>query len=196
MPTSLSLFELSLLIAALCCLAILFVSVLRLVNIQQNLESSVGERFEILAEQVAEFERRIHLVQGHAMDYIHSMSGESSRALYELQTILTVQQKIIAEIEQEIAKNDSEALRRADMLLTHTIGKATASTEDPTHQTDDLDHWASRSEELLQLLGFDVSLASQSMHDSGLRKGRKRNKTRLNLKEAGILAALRAELKK
>jgi len=183
-------------VAALVCLAVFFFAVVRLVSVQEKLETSVGERFESLTEQVGDLERRVHLVQGHALDYMNSMSSESSRALYELQLILASQQKVIAEIEQEIAKNDSESLRRADLLLTQTIERATASIDDPAHQHDGLDHWASRSEELLQLLGFDISLASQSAHDSGLRPGRKRNKTRLNLKEAGILAALRAELKK
>ncbi len=186
--------EIVLVVAALSCLVLFFGVVLHLLNVRVRLETSVSERYRQLVEQVGELEKRVQLIQGHALDYMHSMSGEASHALYELQVILSAQQKIISEIEQEITKNDSESLRRAEILLADTIAKA---TDDPDPTTgDDLDHWASRSEQLLQVLGLDIKLASDSAHQSGLKQGRKRTKTRLNLKEAGILAALRAELKK
>ncbi len=173
------------------------VALIRLLIIQRCLLKTITVKYEDLNKRIKVFGERLELVQEHAIDYMNSLSGEGTRALYQLQKILSTQREIIAEVEQLGNAQDVISLQKANRLLDYLQSKANVKPSaspsvDPPPRSDSLlDNWEPRSEELLQLLGLDVSLASDIAKRSGLPKRRKRQHTSLSLEEAGILAALR-----
>ena len=189
-----SLFSQLLLYAAALCILIFCYAVMRLVSIHSRLDGAVRGKLTELQERLSSFEHRLSLIQEHALDYMNSISGEGSRALYQLQQIIASQRELIAQIESHLASQDINALRKADRLLEETLHKATPvghGSKSSAAYGKLLENWESRSEELLQTLGLDISLASESSRSSGLPKRRKRRGTSMSLKEAGILAAIR-----
>ena len=178
-------------------------SILRLISIQERVDKSVKDKFESLQSRLGAFEHRLSLLQGHALDYMNSLSGEGTRALYRLQQILSAQRELMQQIESQIKLADVAALREAEKMLDdansppsttkqkavkeqdHTEGEEQALQEDEIPRTN----WEQQAEELFQLLGLDIALASESSKSSGLPRRRKRQPTSLSLEEAGILAA-------
>ena len=174
------------------CILVLCYAIVRLVSIHARLDSSVRTKLADLVERVENFEQRLTMIQGHALDYINSISGDGSRALYKLQRILATQREIIGRIQVFVERQDVDSLRQAEFILADTLSRAYIK-QGTAPQNSVLDNWEAHTEELIQLLGFDISLASKSSHDSGMPKKRTRRPTSLSLKEAGILAALRGE---
>lgn len=181
-----------LLYSAAVCVLIFCYAVVRLVSIHQRLDHAVRSKLYELQDRLEAFEKRLGLIQEHALDYMNSISGEGSRALYQLQQIISAQRELIREIEGHLAAQDINALRNADRLLEDTLHKNRMQHSEKKTATMRLtENWEVKSEELLQTLGLDISLASQSSHDSGIPRRRKRRGTSMSLKEAGILAAIR-----
>ncbi|MFN8392429.1 MAG: hypothetical protein U0136_19205 [Bdellovibrionota bacterium] len=179
-------------------------AIVRLLSIHERVELSVRAKFDDIQGRVASFEHRLNLLQEHALDYINSLSGDGARALYELQQLLAAQNHLLEQIAEKIALQDINALRNAEKILDAMNQKAQLTSEraelensqvqkvyDPNDPSSLRPGWESRAEELLQLLGLDISLASESSRASGIPRRRKRRGTSMSLKEAGILAALR-----
>ena len=182
-----------LLFSAAFCIIMFCYAVVRLVSIHHQLDSAVRGKLEELQSRLGGFEKRLGLIQGHALDYMNSISGEGSKALYQLQQILISQREMIQEIESYLATQDLGALKKADRLLEQTLSPSSLTVNGGRDRSGNtVENWESRSEELLQTLGLDISLASQSSQEAGFNRcNRKRRGTNMNLQEAGIIAAIR-----
>jgi hypothetical protein len=178
--------------------------IIRMLRLHARLDTSVRTKLKDLCVRIVSFEQRLNLLQEHALDYMNSLSGDGMRALYELQQILMAQRNLLAQIDQLIQRQQVEDLREADRLIEFANSRARPAEResnpdygtrliDPSKPTEVLQGWESRGEELLQLLGLDISLASENSKNCGLPRRRKRKGTSMSLQEAGILAAIRSQ---
>lgn len=143
-----------------------------------------------LSDRIDDFAERLHLIETHAIDYSTSMSGSGTRALFEVRTLLECALNLKQFIRDFIDTDDYTGLNMAERLLKGDFPSVEERSKPTiemvtTQHIPDSPEWESRVEELLQIIGQDISIASK-LKDSLQHGKRKRRGTMEHLELARI----------
>lgn len=178
------------LVIALVCSVITLIGYAQFLVQRARVRARVEEEVLKLAERVNGYQRRIDLVETHAVDYATSLSTEGTKALYQIRNCMVCAQNLLNTLTELTESNCFSAFAQAEQLLAGDFpdrGNSLSAIEivDSSHLPRDAG-WEAEIEGLLQLIGSDVGLASQRRTNSGISSRRKRKGTFLSLAEAGI----------
>lgn len=182
-------FKIALLIA-LVCSVITLIGYAHFLMQRAKIRARVEAEVLKLAERVNSYQRRIDLVETHAVDYATSLSTEGTKALYQIRNCMVCAQNLLNVLTDLTESNCFAAFAQAEQLLAGDFPErrntlAAIEIVDSSHLPRDRE-WEAEIEGLLQLIGSDVGLASQRRTNSGISSRRKRKGTFLSLAEAGI----------
>lgn len=177
----------ALLIAIVCTVLVLVVIGAVIVK-KDSLEQRLGVQLDDLEGRFKDYQKRMSLIEAHAVDYANSLGNDGLTAVAEVRETLAAIYRTITEVGSLLATKDLGAMQEAALLIS---GRAPAEAKFLSGEavatagvlaTD----WEGRLEELLQQIGSRVSSASLSAAEAGIPKREKRERTLFSLFKAKV----------
>lgn len=187
-------------------LALLVILIVVAILIILSLVFGRKKRLRLLLGQVdelrsvlAESQKRIRLIDDHAMSYMNAMETDISRLYLLVKRIVNATDIFLAEVESLIATEDYGALIDAEELFDSPL----PSYENAFTQVQDALEFpeiypaeiGERLDEMFQIVGKEISRVSHQAKQLGQGSRRKRKNTMTNLMDAGIRYVNRARRK-
>jgi hypothetical protein len=173
-------------------------------NLELQLRKSLGD-YQL---RVADYQKRLGLIDPYASDYMNSLSPDTARALIHLRQLMGSHQRLMGYLHTLVLSRDyekfPEALAMLDKVLSRPTGTALQGGSNSSAESvsdDKIDaggemiaaipkNWEIQAEALLQQVGRDVFFASKKAKEIGLPRNRLRKPTVMSLTSAGILEAV------
>ena len=161
-------------------------------------ESALRLSLDDYRDRCTDYQQKLRGVDSRAPDYVNSFQGQTSHMLLKLRSLVAEQMQITETIEALIGQHSPDALSKAELLLTRNLvpsAKRIAPTDEKGFSRkwleesadDSVYNWESEAKELLRRIAHDILNASDQAKSIGLRGGRDRQETFLQLKAMGIV---------
>jgi hypothetical protein len=136
---------------------------------------------------VADYNRRMKLIESPAGNYMHSLGSEGGKALLKLKRLINDAADLTREADALIRTNSFDCIAEAALLLSGTHPSQVHDNIPASQRRITVDqNWQAAVEELLQRVGRAIAYASKKSEQIGLPKQMQNRTTLQQLEEAGV----------